>query len=404
MASVCAGCTHKLPHREFLCCAVCHEKYDLECANVSSKRFYNTMSAESKTTWKCQTCRSKMPKTGNINTPIRPSDPEKMQESQNSSAQRELSNVTMRQKINLINISSSSDDLSVLGDTQNTSSNQSAPEITLQTLSQVISTKLEENNKFIISELQNVIQMTIQKAITNLRLELKKDVSALFEQNELRKTEIQVINSKVEDLEIQYKTLQNEIKKLECKLTEENVLLYAQHVPENNNKKIVIYGLEEYSKETDSELHSRVIAIFDDILQLNTMGYIEDIHRVGRRNNRNRPLAVELISKRMVKYILQNSNYFQGTGLSISEFLNAKERHQRAYMREEMFSARRKGLHAIIRNNKLVIDGKIIDLKENDIQQIQNINTEVESKPENHENKNRQETNSKEGKNHSFRN
>lgn len=357
------------------------------------------MSIESKKTWKCQTCRSKMPKTGNINTPVRPRDPEKNQDILET-------NVTMRRKINVTNNSSTSEDLSFLGDTQDTLANQTVPEINLQTLSQVISTKLEENNKYIISEIQNVIQMEIQKAVVNMRLEIKQDTTALFKQNELRKTDIEVLKIKMEELEKQNKTLQKEIKELETKITKETVSPSSQHQPENNRKKVVIYGFAEHLKETDSELHSRVMEMFDDILHLNTMGYIEDIHRVGRRNNRNRPLVVELISKRMVKYVLQNSYYFQGTGLSISEFLDAREQQERTRMREEMFSARKKGLHAIIRNTKLIIEGKIIDLSDLHISPYTTNNEKVKPKKNTNNEKDQGEmTSSKEDeKNNSFRN
>lgn len=53
-----------------LCCSICTQVYDLDCANVPEKRFLNTMSKEQKNAWKCQTCKCKQPKTGNVNTPV----------------------------------------------------------------------------------------------------------------------------------------------------------------------------------------------------------------------------------------------------------------------------------------------------------------------------------------------
>lgn len=313
------------------------------------------MSAETKKTWKCQTCRSKIPKSGNINTLLRPRDPEPNQDDHDI---QNIQNKCINASIN----SSNSDDQSFLGDTQTLTE----PKLTLQSLSQVIYTKLEENNKHIISELKNVIQMEIHKAVTNLRNELKEDTSALYKENNNRRADIELLNSKMKDLERENKKLQKQIEDLETKITKEDSTAYTrtQNIPENKDKKIVIYGFAEYFKESDSELHSRVMDMFNEILHLNTMGYIEDISRVGRRNNRNRPLVVELISKRMVNYILQNCHYFQGTGVSVSEFLDAEERQTRAQMRKKMLLARKKGLHAIIRGNKLQIEGKIVDLNE----------------------------------------
>lgn len=51
-------------------CAHCKTPYDLDCANVSLKRF-NLMTKENKANWKCPECISKKPKVGNLNTPIR---------------------------------------------------------------------------------------------------------------------------------------------------------------------------------------------------------------------------------------------------------------------------------------------------------------------------------------------
>lgn len=68
----CAGCRNPLPKREYLCCMKCEAVYDLDCANVSPKLFELL---ERKEQWKCPECKSKLPKTGNINTPVRNTTP-----------------------------------------------------------------------------------------------------------------------------------------------------------------------------------------------------------------------------------------------------------------------------------------------------------------------------------------
>lgn len=72
MASVmiCAGCRSALSNNLNLRCCICTDIYDLDCANVAEKRFLNTMTNDHKTSWKCQACRSKQPKVGNVDTPI----------------------------------------------------------------------------------------------------------------------------------------------------------------------------------------------------------------------------------------------------------------------------------------------------------------------------------------------
>lgn len=64
----CAGCKEPLPEKEYLQCASCKGKYDIQCANISRQSF---ISLERKDQWRCPECISKNPKKGNINTPVR---------------------------------------------------------------------------------------------------------------------------------------------------------------------------------------------------------------------------------------------------------------------------------------------------------------------------------------------
>lgn len=52
---VCGKCTVTITHREYLTCSSCNTIFDLNCANVSEKRFY-LMTLENKQTWKCIKC------------------------------------------------------------------------------------------------------------------------------------------------------------------------------------------------------------------------------------------------------------------------------------------------------------------------------------------------------------
>ena len=73
---------------------------------------------------------------------------------------------------------------------------------------------------------------------------------------------------------------------------------------------------------------------------------------------------MELLSKKMARFIVENSHYFQGTGIYVSEFLNENARKQRKSMREEMLKARKNGQYAVIKENKLYINGKRLPIRE----------------------------------------
>ncbi|KAJ2937189.1 hypothetical protein O0L34_g19063 [Tuta absoluta] len=130
-----------------------------------------------------------------------------------------------------------------------------------------------------------------------------------------------------------------------------------QKLSEDHSKKIMIYGLNEYYGETEEELHDRVIAAFREILNVNLIGYIESTTRIGRKGNR-RPLAVEILSKCMTKYLIENKEFFKNTGLAIAEYLDDLSITKRKKLLEILKMERNNGNHAIIRDNVLYINGK----------------------------------------------
>lgn len=354
---LCAGCHKKLPKREYLACAYCTEAYDLDCANVTSKRFYNTMTSEHKEQWKCPACYCKTPRTGNLDTPIRSSNSEQ----QVIYKSPEISHVTHRKNVTSQNNDTlGSEDLSLSGDTicPGLVEPGHQTELTLQSVSDVINRSLQENNKNIIAQLQTTIQTEVRKAIQLLKEEFKQDIHILNEQNKSRISEIKQLNEKIDKLKNDINLLENEMHSLK---TKKPLISSDTGNSENVCKKFVLFGLDEYFRESECDLYGRLHEIFRDLMQVDLSGYVEDTYRIGRYSKSGyRPLVVELISKRMVKYLIENRHYLHNTGLSISEFLDRPSRLKRKAMREQMLMARKNGLHAVLRNNQLYIDGKQI--------------------------------------------
>lgn len=124
-------------------------------------------------------------------------------------------------------------------------------------------------------------------------------------------------------------------------------------------------------------MHRITYAIYE-ITGIDITGFVEDIARMGKQRNRSRPVVVELISKRVTKNILNNVYYFRGTGLHVTKYLNEKGRATRKQLQERLYEARKNGHHAIIRDNNLIIDGKLV--KPYDIQPKRDNNTkEIET-------------------------
>lgn len=87
-------------------------------------------------------------------------------------------------------------------------------------------------------------------------------------------------------------------------------------------RKIVIYGFPEYLKEHSSK-HDRLLQMFYELLNVDgIMKTCTESANIVRHKNQTRSLVLDLLSKKMTKYVLNNSYCFRVTKLSISKFLD----------------------------------------------------------------------------------
>lgn len=232
-------------------------------------------------------------------------------------------------------------------------------QITLDQISSLLSSK----NKSTISEIKSILQSQIEGAITKLRNEIEQNAEGPKKIQSQLQEKITDLDNKIRHLQLQYETLQTEMLKLKSELRTENANPTIATTNPNTTKTFVLYGLMENYWEPEEETHESIIYAIQDILNINISGYIEDITRIGKRGFK-RPIKIELISKRMVNYIIQNANFFKNTGLAVSEVLDEQALRERNFLRNALRSARQNGENAVIRNNKLVIDGKVRNIQD----------------------------------------
>lgn len=225
--------------------------------------------------------------------------------------------------------------------------------LTLEQISHLLDCKLEKNRKSILSELRITIQDEITAAINGLKLELTQKTTELTTEQTKIKTDIQKLNEKVRTMESECDKIRNDIKLI----SEQNFLGNKTETGVDHSKRFVVFGLTEYYRETEEDLNDRILHMFGDILNLNLLGYIEDVHRIGKRGPR-RPIVVELISKRMTRYILQNTRFFKNTGLAITSYLTGEALKEKKAQREKHLNSRRGDKSVTLRESKLSVDGK----------------------------------------------
>lgn len=322
----CAGCHSEITNRECLTCVQCKLTYDLLCANVSEKRFYNTMTLEYKQVWQCQECRCNTRKTDNTNTPAKAYD-----YSDGNITQRRKPPCTKAPTItanDLLQLDMSIDEhiqnnKSIFGDTLSPSpsvSHKQGAENIISTLDQLntsLNEKLDNNMLSIITQLKSVIQQEINKATANLKLELAQQTESIIAEQSTMKDDITKLNITIKAMEMENIKIKNDLEHLQNKIKLNN----RPHESLDETKTIVLYGLVEYQGESERDIHNRVINILYDSINVNLNGYIEEIKRIGKHGYR-RPLAIELISKRMTKYLLQNNHLLKNTRFYLSAYLD----------------------------------------------------------------------------------
>lgn len=320
------------------------------------------MSAEYKKIWKCPTCRCRTPKSGNTNQPIGHND--------FVTNDLEQCNITIRRKTSNTQNETLDSDQSILGDTLQANCSQNYEEqtvtvtnpndksLTLENINKLLETHLQQNTKSIISEIKIIIKREIEDVITEYKKEMESITDSLItQQNELRE-DIDILKNKIKLLSSENDQLQLETKKLNMEIEDYKYSKSTYNTKELNQKTFVLYGLTENYWETEEQTNERVINALYDILDIDLTNYIEDMSRIGNKGSK-RPLKIELLSKKMVNYIIKNSRYFRNTGLAVSQYLQEQALKERNALRQALLEARRNGHHAIIRNNKLIVNGKM---------------------------------------------
>lgn len=226
----------------------------------------------------------------------------------------------------------------------NTPSNSHTPKNTSQITLEQVSELFQRNNKYILQAIQNTIQKEIENVLKDLKTEFKQNIEDIKINQITIEEKISMLEKNIINLEKENSKLQTVIK--EIKEESNSLKAYAHKItPENQqyyttpdySKTIVLYGLNEYNGENDTNLEITINNAFMDIAEINLTGYVEELNRIGRTGTR-RPIRIELISKRMATYILNNARCFRHSGLYVSKYLNKEALDERRKQRETYYN------------------------------------------------------------------
>ncbi|XP_061710519.1 uncharacterized protein LOC133520161 [Cydia pomonella] len=341
----CFACPAKIINNsERLTCYSCQKNCHYLCLGMSENT-YESMSEEFKRAWRCPSCANVTLRRKNDNTPVRKSF-ETMSDNTNMSIDDLLQEDTER---------------SMFGDTIGTqqyqTTNQERETVTIDQISTLLDTKLKANYDKIVSNLTGIIQAQINLGIAKISDDFTQTNNSIISKQQYFEQQLQKTQEKINLLETENYELKKELKDIKNILETKNGTNLQKTDSDTNKRTLVLYGLDEYYRESEEDVITRINYLFQDLLSIDINGYVESVKRTGRKGNR-RPLIIELISNRMKKYILNNSHCFKYSGYSVSAILDKEGLERRYYLRECLKTARHEGKHAIMRNNKLYINGK----------------------------------------------
>lgn len=343
----CLACRKHIGIGDLIECSKCRGNFHYECVRVNKAQYESDMH-ELQPRWICPECIMITRRPKRDDTPLK------------------AQHLTLDETIISVD-EQVHEDQSILGDTLDSSPTQlnkiptqgncmtinSAP--TLDQISKLLDEKLNSTMKYILSEittLRSSVHKDIEISVNKMKSEILQQTNALEMQQNKQKNEIMILNDKINKLGMENAYLKEQLLDTKQKLPS------GYSKPNyDTSKKIVLYGLEEYYHETQEELQYRIVNGFQEILNVNLVGYIEDLKRIGRQGTR-RPIIIELISKSMTKYILQNVRVFKNSGLSISKLLDEESLQKRKRLQVICHEQRKSGKYAIMRDNRLFVDGK----------------------------------------------
>lgn len=344
----CAGCMNIIKSKEYLQCSTCNLRYDLLCSNISDKKF-KTMKVVDKATWKCQDCRSKLPKTNNTDTPVRTTKTESPKHSPKDT------NVTMRSKRpHSPLLSPVEDDLVVSSDTSQKKNNSPNTSANTTTTSSPIT---EEGTvlKITQSSFRQIIRQEIGNALKEVVAEQFKQINDLISGF---RTSLEFFNEKYEEVKVNLEQNSSKLQAVEG----ENIKLRT--CVQDLTKRINL--MEQHNRVTNIELQNvpenRSENLITTVLQLSsiTKCQIEDTDiaycaRIAKKDTqtaRPRSILVKFNTPRLRDSFLAAAINFnkdnKNNKLNTSHLGIAAENPTPIYVVEHL-SADNKALHAAAR-------------------------------------------------------
>lgn len=199
---------------------------------------------------------------------------------------------------------------------------------------------MEENANITLNDIYKLLQSTN----TNLSTKIDSVKQNCVKIDEKLSKELQEAQEQIRFLESENLSLRQKLRSIERKSLKYN---------------LIVYGLAETGRNNNLDTRKQIEALFLDKLEIDLDPYdIRNCYRLGQNTEKTRPILVEFLSNFTRSVILRNRTKLKGTKIFIQEDLTFEDRQERKILVEKLKEAKEKNIPAILKGNKLVIEGR----------------------------------------------
>lgn len=168
------------------------------------------------------------------------------------------------------------------------------------------------------------------------------------------------MNRKMDVLMMELKQIKDENKRLSKKVEEQEDRI-GRLERAVRSKNIVIKGIADEERENENLTKEKIDRVIQKIgVNVEIERDIDEIGRIGKfEEGKKRPILVKLLKESTKSKILKNAKQLKGTTIWIEEDFPKNIQEERRTLIPRLKEARNRGHRAVLKYNKLIVDGEI---------------------------------------------
>lgn len=192
--------------------------------------------------------------------------------------------------------------------------------------------------------------------------EILKKLTRIEESNNRLEKKIDKLQEELTETKKENKEIKEKVRRAEQKIEEQERRIQTLE-REIRKKNIIIYGVKEEENETEQIRKEKIKEVLKKIeIPIDISKEIQQIYRMGKQEvigGKSRPILVELTTEKKRADIFKDSKKLKGTDIWIAEDYSKMVQEIRKSLIPFLKDARNNGCKAIIRYDKLIVNGKM---------------------------------------------